>query len=197
MNLELSGKLQNLLQENKITECIEITENELIQQPKTNFRKIIGRKELLKQAKKLNKWIGKFNKSANKKIYLKSLCAEMNRIDMNPNNWYLDIFAYDNYGGDQDFDWLGEWQHENPDKDSFTIKGFEDIQEVFKNFKEDNKSKDETLSISAKLCEILIILRLFELFEAAHNLAIEKEKKWIKIPVIVKADGNELIYLLK
>ena len=165
--------------------------------PKTNFQKIIGRKDLLKQAKKLNKWIGKFNKSANKKIYLKSLCAEMNRIDMNPNNWYLDIFAYDNYGGDQNFDWLGEWQHENPDKDSFTLKGFEDIQTVFKNFKEDDKSKDETLSKSAKLCEMLVILRLFELFEAAHNLAIEKEKKWIKIPVIVKADGNELIYLLK
>jgi len=197
MNHELSQKLQNLLQENKITECIEIAENELEKNPKTNFHKIIGRKDLLKQAKKLNKWIGKFNKSANKKIYLKSLCAEMNRIDINPNNWYLDIFAYDNYGGDRNFDWLGEWQHENPDKDSFTLKGFEDIQTVFKNFKEDDKSKDETLSKSAKLCEMLVILRLFELFEAAHNLAIEKEKKWIKIPVIVKADGNELIYLFK
>ena len=53
MNLEFSRKLQKLLKENKLAECIEIAENELIQQPKTNFRKIIGRKELLKQAKKL------------------------------------------------------------------------------------------------------------------------------------------------
>ena len=196
MNLELSGKLQNLLHENKIAESIESAENELKKQPKTNFQKIIGRKELLKQSKKLNKWIGKFYKSANKKIYLKSLCAEMNRIAMNPHNWYIDIFAYDNYGGNQNFDWLGEWQHENPDKASFTIKGFEDIQKAFRKFRDD-KSKNETLSISAKLCEVLIILRLFELFEAAQNLAKEKEKKWIKVPVIVKADGNELIYELK
>jgi hypothetical protein len=197
MNLELSGKLQNLLQENKIAECIEIAENELEKQPKTNFQKIIGRKELLKQVKKLNKWIGKFYKSANKKIYLKSLCAEMNRIAMNPDNWYLDIFAYDNYGGAQNFDWLEEWQHENPDRDNFSIKGFEDIQKAYKKFREENKSQNETLSISAELCELLIILRLFELFDAARNLAIEKEKKWIKVPVIVKADGNELIYELK
>lgn len=197
MTLALSEKLQNLLLENKIDECIEIAENELILQPKTNFRKIIGRKELLKQAKKLNKWIGAFNKSANKKIYLKSLCAEMNKIDMNPSSWYLDIFAYDNFGGMENFDWLGDWQHENPDKDSFIIKGFEDIQEVFKNYKDDNKSKDEALSISAKLCETLIILRIFELFDAAHNLAIEKEKKWTKTPLLVKADGCELIYKLK
>ncbi len=197
MDIEFSSKLQKLLQENKIAECIEIAEDELIQQPKTDFRKIIGRDDLLKQVKKLNKWTGKFFKSANKKIYVKSVCTEMIRMDINPDNWYLDIFAYDNYGGDSNFDWLGEWQHENPDKESFTIKGFEDIQEVFKNFKEDNKSKDETLSISAKLCEILVILRLFELFEATHNLALEKEKKWIRIPLIVKADGNELIYRLK
>jgi len=196
MNLELSGKLQNLLQENKIAECIEIAENELEKQPKTNFQKIIGREEFLKQSKKLNKWIGKFYKSANKKIYLKSLCAQMNRVAMNPDNWDLDIFAYDNYGGLQNYNWLEEWQHENPDKDSFNIKGFEDIQKAFKKFRDD-KSKNETLSISAELCEVLIILRLFELFEAAQNLAKKKEKNWIKVPVIVKADGNELIYELK
>ncbi len=197
MDIELSGKLKKLLQENKIAACIEIAEDELIQQPKNNFRKIIGRKDLLKQAKKLNKLIGKFNKSANKKIYVKSICAELNKIALSPDNWDIEMYAYDNFGGSQNFDWLNEWQHENKDRDNFSLKGFEDLQKAFKKYKEADEAEKEAKSISAKLCEILVILRLFELFEATYKLALEDEKKWTKNPLIVKADGNELVYLLK
>ncbi len=52
------------------------------------------------------------------------------------------------------------------------------------------------MAISAKLCETLVLLRLMELFEAAQNLAIEKGKKWINVPLIVKADGNDLVFKL-
>jgi len=197
MDIKLSEKLQQLLQENKVAECIEIIEDELIKRPKNNFRKIIGRKELLKQAKKLNKWIGKFNKSANKKIYVKSICAELNKIALNADNWDIEMYAYDNYGGSKNYNWLEEWQHENKDRDNFTLKGFEDIQKVFAEFNKENLTKDEALIQSASLCELLIVLRTFELFDAAHQLAIENEKKWTRIPLMVKADGIDLIYLLK
>ena len=193
MDIELSEKLQKLLQVNKIAKCIEIVEDELIQQPKNDFRKIIGNKELLNQAKKLNKALGKFYKSANKKIYAKSMCAELNNISLNPSNWEIEMYAYDNYGGSEDYKWLEEWQHENKDSDNFILKGFEEIQKTFRTFKESEK---ESMTISAELCEILVLLRLMELFEAAQNLAIEKEKKWINVPLIVKADGNELIFKL-
>ncbi len=193
MDIELSGKLQKLLQENKIAECIEIIEDELILQPKSEFRKIIGSKELLNQAKKLNKALGKFYKSANKKIYVKSMCAELNKITLNPDNWEIEMYAYDNFGGSENYKWLEEWQHENKDSDNFTLKGFEEIQKIFRTFKNTSESEKEPMAISAKLCETLVVLRLMELFEAALNLAIEKEKKWINVPLIVKADGNELI----
>lgn len=197
MDTEFIGKLQQLLVENKIKECIEIAEDELLKQPKNNFRKIIGRKDLLKQTKKLNKWISKFNKSANKKIYVKSMCAELNKIALHTDNWNIEMYAYDNYGGQENYDWLEEWQHEINDRDNFSLKGFEDIQKVFKKYKHADESYKKANLISAKLSEILIILRLFELFEAAKILAIEKEKKWILVPFIIKADGNELILLLK
>lgn len=197
MDFELSGKLQKLLQENKIAACIEIAEDELIQQPKNNFRKIIGRKDLLKQAKKLNKLIGKFNKSANKKIYVKSICAELTKISLNTDNWDIELYAYDNYGGSENYKWLEEWQHENKDRDNFTLKGFEDLQKAFKKYKEADETEKEAKSISANLCETLVILRLFELFEATYKLALEDDKKWTKNPLIVKADGNELIYEIK
>jgi len=193
MDIELSGKLQKLLQENKIAECIEIIEDELILQPKSEFRKIIGSKELLNQAKKLNKALGKFYKSANKKIYVKSMCAELNKITLYPDNWEIEMYAYDNFGGPENYKWLEEWQHENKDSDNFTLKGFEEIQKIFRTFKNTSESEKEPMAISAKLCETLVVLRLMELFEAALNLAIEKEKKWINVPLIVKADGNELI----
>lgn len=197
MDIELSAKLQKLLQENKIAECIEIVEDELILQPKNNFRKIIGNKELLNQAKKLNKALGKFYKAANKKIYVKSMCAELNKITLNPDDWEIEMYAYDNFGGLGNYEWLEEWQHENKDSDNFTLKGFEEIQKTFRAFKNTNESERESLVISAKLCETLVLFRLMELFEAALKLAIKKEKKWINVPLIVKADGNELIYLIK
>lgn len=193
MDIKLSAKLQKLLQENKIAECIEIIEDELILQPKNDFRKIIGNKELLNKAKKLNKTLGKFYKSANKKIYVKSMCAELNKITLNPDNWEIEMYAYDNFGGSENFEWLEEWQHENKDSDNFTLKGFEEIQKTFRTFKNTDELEREPLAISANLSETLVLLRLMELFEAAQNIAIEKEKKWINIPLIVKADGNEFI----
>ncbi len=92
---------------------------------------------------------------------------------------------------------MDEWQHENKDRDNFRLKGFEEIQKTFSTFKNASESVKESIAASANLCETLVLLRLFELFEAARNLAIEKEKKWIRVPLIVKADRNELIYLLK
>ena len=148
MGIEFLEKLQKLLQENKIAACIEIAEDELIQQPKNNFRKIIGRQDLLKQAKKLNKSIGKFNKSANKKIYVKSICAELTRITLNTGNWDIELYAYDNYGGSKNYNWLEEWQHENKDRDNFTLKGFEDLQKAFKKYKEADETEKEAKSIS-------------------------------------------------
>lgn len=55
--------------------------------------------------------------------------TEMNGFDINPNRWFCDAFAYHEYGGHYDYDWISDWQSE--DYDSMTITGLERLQEVY------------------------------------------------------------------
>jgi hypothetical protein len=183
------------LNDQKVQEAIAIAEAELSKHPENEFYRLLKRDDLLKHFKRLYKWLNRFYKAANKKIYIKSICIELNKISENPDNWYLDGFAYDNFGGSENYKWLEEWQHENPDKDSFKIKGLEDIQDVFKKLKE-NDEDDDLQDQLIIIAQEIVLLRLFELFDSAFQIGREKEKRWTTIPVIVKADGNDLIYLI-
>jgi len=55
--------------------------------------------------------------------------AEMNAFDINPGCWQFDLFAYREYGGHDDYDWLSDWQWET--FPSLTLTGMEDLQQVY------------------------------------------------------------------
>ena len=55
--------------------------------------------------------------------------TEMNGFDINPDRWYFDVFAYQSYGGQDDYDWLSDWQSD--DFDDMTITGLEPLQQVY------------------------------------------------------------------
>ena len=58
-----------------------------------------------------------------------SAYTEMNGFDINPDRWFFDVFAFLEYGGHDDYDWLADWQSES--YDDMTITGLERLQEVY------------------------------------------------------------------
>ena len=55
--------------------------------------------------------------------------TEMNGLDINPDRWYCDLFAYDSYGGHDDHDWLCNAPSERSEE--YVIKGLEPLQAVY------------------------------------------------------------------
>ena len=186
---EIYKVLDPLLAEHKLEEAINWTEAELKKMPPTDFHKIIG-KNLNHLIPSLINWIDNFHERISKNITIKSIYCEMNGFTINPDLWFIDLFAFDKYLGLKDLEWVSDWEDQNSTmSDSFIVTGFEDLQ---KKYEEDDRTDEE--GQASVFCEFLIVLRLQELFMNATNKAKQGNHLWTKIPIIVTAHDWELIY---
>jgi len=194
MNFELTEKLSELLKVDKLTEAITLTEDKLRQETKTDFNKILG-KDLLQLSDSLADYLDSFYKSVKGRMKIQALYCEMNGFTINPDLWFLDSFAYDKFGGTDDFDWLADWEPENSTQDSFVIKGYEDLQGTYEKFMKDEKWKDQKETSASDICELLIVLRLQELLKEAVKIARDRGMEWVNVPVFVTAhDYYDIVY---
>jgi hypothetical protein len=191
MNIDFLENLNNFIVQNQINEAIDTAEIALSKMPTTDFHAIIG-KNLLHLKQELLTFIDNFHKQAKEKIDVKAIYAEMNGFTINPDLWYLDMFAYKKCEGLDDVDWLAYF---NFAADSMmTISGFEDLQTVYEDYIENEKYKDEALATAYEACEYLIILRLQELFRDVQLMAKNQNLAWHSIPFFVTAHDYDLIY---
>ena len=109
--------------------------------------------------------------------------------------WFLDGFAYDKFGGVDDFDWLADWEEGNSTEESFVISGLEDLQVIYEDYMKKEKWRDKMQQDSSDICELLVILRLQELLKETVKLGRQKKMEWVNIPVFVTAhDYYDIIY---
>ena len=191
MNIDFLEKLNNFVVQNQINEAIDTAETALSKMPTTDFHAIVG-KDLLHLKDELLTYIDNFHKQAKEKIEVNAIYAEMNGFTINPDLWYLDMFAYKQCEGLDDVDWLAYF---NFAADSMmTISGFEDLQKVFEDYMVNEKYKDKTLATACEACEYLIILRLQELFREVQTMAKNQNLVWHSISIFTTAHDYELIY---
>ncbi|MBA2612734.1 MAG: hypothetical protein H0U95_12225 [Bacteroidetes bacterium] len=173
----------HLIAENKLSEAINWCETELKKSSNPSDKLFIDR-NLDHLIIPLKNWLDKFYKRVSDNITVKSMYCEMNGFTINPDLWFADLFAYDNYQGLTDIDWLADWKKENATiQDSFIITGLEDLQ------KEYEKNGEGSL-----ICNFVIILLFQDLFKKAVDKARQENLPWTNIPIIVTAHDWELIY---
>ena len=208
MNFELAEKLNQFLVKNEIGAAIEMAETELKSIPETDFHRIIG-KNLLHLSKLLAVHLDEFYKSVqttipkkkqgffktifskNESGEIKAFYCEMNGFTINYDRWFIDLFAYDRIS-EEYYDWLPDFYDMN-DND-MNITGFEDIQKAFEDVHENNRFEEANINESYEICELLVILRLQELFRFTYKTVLEDGKEWVNIPMFVTAHDYELIY---
>lgn len=193
MNFELAEELNRLLIADKLEDAIKLTEDKLEQEGPTGFKIILG-KNLLHLMESLTVYLDSFYNKTKNNIEVKALYCEMNGFTINNDLWYLDVFAYDNYEGLDDLDWLADWEDENSAQEHFVITGFEDLQSVYEDYMAKENWKDEKIQSSSDICELLIILRLQELLRATVTKGKEKKMQWALLPILVTAHDYDLIY---
>jgi hypothetical protein len=204
MNFELADKLSELLESKKLDEAIKMAEQELRELPTTDFHKIIDR-NLLHLTSDLAGHIKEFDKSTKdvlkkKQGFIKNLFGsgkqvtpaayycEMNGFTINYDRWYIDLFSFENYSL-TDWEWLSDFYDSTAN--DLTITGFEDIQKVFEDVHENNRFEEPNIDKAYEVCELLVILRLQELFRETYKL---NQGNWDKIPMFITAHGYELIF---
>ena len=204
MNFELADKLTELLEVKKLDEAIELAESELRQIPKTDFHKIIG-KDLKHLTNDLRVFIETFDRETAKVLkkkrgFLKSIFGpnsnvkpaafycEMNGFTINYDRWFIDLFSFENFETD-DWDWLSDF-YDSTAKD-MTIAGFEELQATFQDVHENNRFDEPNIDKAYEVCELLVILRLQELFREAYK---DNKSEWAIIPMFITAHDYEMIY---
>ena len=204
MNFELTDKLYVLLESKKLDEAISLAEKELKEIPTTDFHKILGR-NLLHMTFSLTNYVKEFEKSTivvlkKKQGFIKNLFGsgevikpvayycEMNGFTINYDRWFIDLFSFENYSL-TDWDWLSDFYDSTVN--DLTITGFEDNQKVFQDVHENDRFEEQNIQKAYEVCELLVILRLQELFKETYN---NTKYDWSNIPMFVTAHDYDLIY---
>lgn len=68
---------------------------------------------------------------------MEPLYCEMNGFTINPDLWFLDAFAYEKFGGTDDFDWLANWGTST--QESFVLNEMEDLQAIYEDYMNNKK----------------------------------------------------------
>ena len=111
-----------------------------------------------------------------------SAYAEMNGFDINPDCWYLNLFAYDRYSGHDGYDWLSRWQSD--DFDAVIITGLEPLQAVFDS---DAFSSGE-FEEAAYVAGLLVVTKFQNFVRAAAP-----QMKRLKFPLLATAHDYDFI----
>ncbi|WP_242135473.1 hypothetical protein [Aestuariivivens marinum] len=196
MNFDLEDKLNEYIKRNDLDSAIQIAETELNKIPQTDFHQLIGL-NLLHLVPDLTKFISvfysivkiKYTFSFTKK--LKAFYCEMNGFTINYDRWFIDLFSFSKIGKD-DFDWLADFEYNT--QRNLTITGFEKLQEVYEDVYKNQKHDIFEIGQAFDVAELLIILRLQELFKETYKIAQKNGEKWSEYPMFVTAHDYEIIY---
>ena len=191
MIFKFENKLNRLVSENKLNEAIVIAESELLKFPETDFHKIIG-KNLFLLIEGLNNYLETFY---NKNAYnIKSVYCEMNGFTINNDLWFIYLFGFEKVEDLEDLGWLADYTFLSDE--AMIITGFEDLQGAYADYIKNEKWDIGSYEMTADICELLVILRLQELFRETKKVAQQQGLSWVNVPLFVTAHDSEMIYQL-
>lgn len=194
MNFDLADELKKYLIENRLDLAINLAEKKLNELPDTEFHKIIDR-SLKALAENLVNYISTFYNNQKNTFNVKAIYSEMNGFTINYDLWFIDLFAYTEVGTLEDLDWLADF--ESSSDESMIINGFEDLQSVYEDYMENEKWKNKELEKACEICELIIILRLQELFKEAKDIANKRNLNWKDILLFATAHDYDMVYEAK
>lgn len=206
MDFEFTDELQGLVHKRDFNSAVKLCEERLQNAPPSDFQLMIGR-DMLGQSAELKAYIKEFvehlssgkAKSSLVGLFRKrsqiekcnAIYCEMNGFSINPDRWFIDLFAYDKYGGVEDEDWLADFYSET--SSSMTITGLEDLQAAFESYFKLDDAEKKRLGDAFDNCELLIVVRLQELM---HKVAqeLDADPTFNDIPLLATAHDFDFIY---
>ena len=181
---ELAEQIEPDMRKGDIDACMKRVAEELKKLPETPFHHAVNFR-FSNKPQDIADFIADFIRKEKQRIDIKAVYAETNGFDINPDLWFFDLFAYESYGGHEDYDWLSNWQSE--DYESMTLTGLEEIQTIYEKYEEGEYEQDHTEA--RDLCSLLIVLYFHDLIRKSVPLI-----KGLNVPILATGHDYDFIY---
>jgi hypothetical protein len=158
--------------------------------PRTDYHAALGR-SWLEQTGDAVRWLAAFYRAAAKTMPVRALYCEMNRFEINPDEWYLDAFAYDFFGDPEDLGWLVGWKKSSVKKGRFMLRGMGDLQQLFA--RDYGDEPPDPIRAASEVVILLLTLRMQELVHAASGEAHQVGSLPNDVPVLAAAHDSDLV----
>lgn len=192
----LYERIDPLLTAGDLNEAIDQCERLLMGIPKTDYHSVIN-VELDRLNPEFAGWVNDFFERVSANMDVRVIYSELNGFTINPDVWFLDMFAFDTHGGLENMEWVGDWENGNSTAGkSFAIEGFEPLQMRFLRDLDHSSISTSDEEGARMLSEFLVVLRTQQLFQRTLDQA-SSERPWKRIPFVVTAHDRDLVYEAK
>ncbi|NLG27974.1 MAG: hypothetical protein GX557_08690 [Chloroflexi bacterium] len=162
--------------------CRAIVTAALEKMPRTPYHLVMD-VEFTNPPLEVARYCDAFSESARKELDVKAIYGEMNGFYINPDLWYFELFAFDNYGGHEDYDWLSDWDHIT--QDSLVLTGMEALQQVYATVPMDSNPAKS----AEGLASLLVVVKFQQLVQRAIPLMKQKN-----VPILATAHEFDFIF---
>ncbi len=179
---ELQEQLTPILQAGDLPQCERTVAATLAALPRSPFHIILDL-SITSDPKEVAAGFDEFFQQMSESFKIGSAYAEMNGFDINTDLWFCQPFAFEQYGGHDDYDWLSDWQGET--ESGFPIEGLESLQEVYAS----DAFRDTRFDDACSVTSLLVVIRFQDLIRRA---APHMQK--LSFPLLATAHDYDFIY---
>ncbi|MBN1127145.1 MAG: hypothetical protein JXA82_19235 [Sedimentisphaerales bacterium] len=149
--------------------------------PESPFHLILGL-EFTNRPVDVAEYFDNFLKAQKAKFKIGAVYTETNGFDINPDRWYFELFAYSEYGGHEDYDWLSDWDSEH--YPCMTLTGLKSLQEVY----DSDAFHDEAHEEACQFCSLLVVCKFQDLIRRSVPLMRE-----LYVPLLATSHDYDFI----
>ena len=177
----LQDELSPVLRTGDLKECERVVGERLAGLPASPFHLILDLEVSNRPEEVADYFDDFFRQQPRGKI--KAAYTEMNGFDINPNLWFCSPFAYQSYGGHDNYDWLSDWQSD--DYDLLPITGLEPLQSVY----DSDAFRDQKYEDACSVASLLVVIRFQDLIRRSADQMQE-----LRFPLLATAHDYDFIF---
>jgi len=181
LSFELQDQLTPVLRLGDLATCDRIVASRLSSLPPSPFH-VVLEISITNETREAAQYFDEFFRQQPREK-VRAAYTELNGFSIKPGHWFCTPFAYQQYGGHDDYDWLSNWQ--SGDFDAMPITGLETLQKVYAG----DAVRGKHFSDARDLASLLVVIKFQDLIRRAATLMKE-----LRFPLLATAHDYDFIY---
>ncbi len=182
LSLDLQRRLSPILRAGDIAGCERSVAAQLGTLPESPFHLALGL-SVTNDPRAVAAALDRFFHQEGAYVQIAAAYAELNDFVASPDLWFCNTFAYAQYGGSDNYDWLGDRQSE--DWDTVTVEGLEPLQNIYAS----PSVRDKRFADARDVAGLLVVIKFQDLIRRAVPHMRE-----MRFPIVATAQNYDFIY---